>query len=226
MIKASKLFNSEQRQRIDAAVAAAESQTSAEIVPVVATASGRYDRPEDIAGLLLGVILMTGVWLILPSQTAGEVGDWAGTTPWMKYIYMLIALLVGFLAGAIIADFVPALRRLFTPGKQMRDEVAAAARQAFVDRSIHHTASATGLLIYISLYERRAMILADNAVMQHLDQAALDAMGTQLIAKLSSGDIATALCDTIEDAGRRLSEVLPRETGDVNELPDSLVTLD
>ena len=53
MQRASELFNDEQRATIDQAVADAESKTSAEIVPVVATASGRYDRAEDIVGMAM-----------------------------------------------------------------------------------------------------------------------------------------------------------------------------
>ena len=54
MIKATRLITDADRQRINAAIADAELHTSAEIVPVVASASGRYDRAEDIAGLWLG----------------------------------------------------------------------------------------------------------------------------------------------------------------------------
>ena len=51
-------FTGSDRQQVAAAVAAAESQTSAEIVPVIAAASGRYDRAEDLVGLWTAVALM------------------------------------------------------------------------------------------------------------------------------------------------------------------------
>ena len=61
MKPASSLFNDQARERVNQAIAQAESKTSAEVVPVVATASGRYDRPEDIVGLWLGIIALQAV---------------------------------------------------------------------------------------------------------------------------------------------------------------------
>ena len=55
---ASQIFNDQERKRVDDAVAQAEKRTSAEIVPVVATSSGRYDRAEDIVGLFVGLIVV------------------------------------------------------------------------------------------------------------------------------------------------------------------------
>jgi uncharacterized membrane protein len=56
MRRATDLFDQQQRKQVAQAVVEAEANTSCEIVPVVATVSGRYDRPEDIIGLWLAVI--------------------------------------------------------------------------------------------------------------------------------------------------------------------------
>ena len=65
MTRASQFFTADEKQAIEAAVTRAEARTSAEIVPAVATASGRYDRPEDIAGLWLGALCLIAAWLLL-----------------------------------------------------------------------------------------------------------------------------------------------------------------
>ena len=83
-------------------------------------------------------------------------------------------MVVGFVLGAALASHVGWLRLLFTPRRQMRDEVAARARAVFFDSRVHHTAGDTGLLIYVSLYERMAAVLADQSIMDKLGQAALD----------------------------------------------------
>jgi len=59
-----------------------------------------------------------------------------------------------------------------------------------------------------------------------LGQAALDGLCGELTAALCTGDMTAAICGTINSAGQRLGSVLPRAEDDVNELPDSLVTLD
>jgi len=225
MKPASRLFNDEQRQRIDKAVAQAESKTSAEIVPVVATASGRYDRPEDIVGLWLGVAGLVIAWLALPEATTGP-GNWGGLPVWLKTVCAAGAVVVGFIIGAAVASRAGWLRRLFTPRRQMREEVEASARQVFFDSRVHGTTGATGLLVYVSLYERMAAIIADQAVVDALGQPTLDELCREVTGRLRTTGPTEALCETVRAAGDRLATVLPRAEDDVNELPDSLVTID
>ena len=224
--RASTCFSDEQRRRIEQAVADAESRTAAEIVPAVAAASGRYDRAEDIAGLWLGLIAMLLTWLWLP-RGAPEPGSWGGRAPWMDGLLLVAGMILGFLAGAVLASNLWTLRRLFTPKRQMRDEVAAAARRAFFDARVHHTTGRTGLLIYVSLYEHVAAVLADQVVTEKLGQPALDELCARLTANLRrDGDVTTALVAVIGDAGKRLAATLPAAPDDRDEIAASLVTLD
>lgn len=103
------------------------------------------------------------------------------------------------------------LRRLFTPRAQMRDEVMARARQAFFDQRVHHTADATGLLVYVSLHERLATILADQKALDAMEPSALDGLCAQLAAGLRQGDAAGALCEVIRGAARH--RLAPRQGG-------------
>ena len=221
---ASQSFTDDEKGRVAKAVAEAESKTSAEIAPVVATASGRYDRPEDILGLWTGAILAGLVWYLF--QGARPAPDWGLAPASFEIALVIAALVVGFILGAAVASRVGWLRALFTPRSQMRDEVAARAREVFFDGRVHHTAGATGLLIYVSLFERTAAVIADKTVLEKLGQEALDELCAGLTASLRSGDITKALCAAVKDAGERLGPVLPREEGDVNELADALVLID
>lgn len=211
------------RSTIERAVANAESKTSAEIVPVIAGSSGRYDRPEDMAGLWLGGVAAILIWCLYP---VGPGSDWGLSGPQLQAIAAAIVFLVGFFAGAIIAAKVGCLRYLFTPIQQMEDEVAARSRAVFFDSRVHHTAGATGLLIYISRYERMAAVLADREILEKLGQPSLDDLCKSLTNRLRSGSIADAMAATIEAAGDKLGAVLPRMDDDVNELADTLVLLE
>jgi putative membrane protein len=225
MKPASTLFNDEEKQRIDHAVADAESRTSAEIVPVVATVSGRYDRPEDTFGLWLAAASVVVVWLVLPEAPA-EAGSWGGLPAWLQAVCLVAGVVVAFIVGPTVASRVGWLRRLFSPRKQMREEVEAAARGVFFDSRVHRTAGATGLLIYISLYERMAAVIADQAVTEAVGQPALDGLCRQLTRRLQSAGATEGLCETVRAAGEQLAGVLPRAEDDVNELPNGLVTID
>ena len=225
MQKASTLFTDDQKGRIQRAVADAESKTSAEIVPVVASASGRYDRPEDIVGLWTAVIFLGCSWFYfaLPGE---EAGDWGFTIKSLELPAFIVAVVIGFVVGAALGTRVGWLRRLFTPRSQMRDEVEAKARGLFFDNRVHHTVGGTGILIYVSLFEHMASVIADETVVGKLGQDALDEFCRQLTDGLRAGEPSDAICAVITLAGERLASVFPRAEDDVNELPNALVTID
>jgi len=222
---ASDFFTPDEKARIEAAVAEAEGQTSAEIVPVVATASGRYDRAEDIAGLWCAMILMGLVWWWLP-RTEGGGYMWGLAWGRFELPALIAASVAGFLVGAVMATRLHGLRHLFTPRTEMREEVLGRARQAFFDNRVHRTADATGLLVYISVYERMAAVVADDGVTEKLGQPVMDGLCEQLVSGIKKGDAADALCGVIRDAGEQLGAALPRAEDDVNELPNHLVVVD
>ncbi len=222
---ASKSFTDDEKARVVKAVALAESKTSAEIVPVVATASGRYDRSEDIVWLFVGAILGVVVWLLFAVYSS-PAPDWGLSLSALELPLIVIALVAGFVLGAFVASRALWLRALFTPRSQMRDEVAARARAIFFDSRVHHTEGQTGVLVFVSLHERTATVIADKAVTEKVGQGALDEIRDTLVAKLKSGELTEAICAAIKTAGERLRPALPRKDGDVNELPDALVLLD
>jgi putative membrane protein len=225
MQQASRCFSDEDRKRVNRTVAAAEARTAAEIVPVVATQSGRYDRAEDIVGLWVGLIALTLAWWVVP-EASEESGSWGGVPPILEVAGLIAAMVVGFVLGVAAAGHVFTLRRLFTLRRQMQDEVQARARQAFFDSSVHHTAGGTGVLLYVSLYERMTAVLGDQKVNAALGQTEIEDLCRMLTGSLRSASVTEALCAAIEATGRKLEAALPRAGGDSNELPDALVTID
>lgn len=225
MPSASQLFNDAHRQRVNESVRLGESRTSAEIVPVVATTSGRYDRAEDLAGLWFGVLLMIPVVIFWPAPHQADAGSWGGSSPVWFIIRLVVAVVIGFIAGAVISSRVAWLRRLFTPRIQMTDEVNQAARGVFFDNRVHHTQGGGGVLIYVSLFEHVAVILADRHVIDTIGQPVIDELCSLLTRQLSAVGPIEAICETVQAVGQRLSIAMPRAKDDVNELPDALVTI-
>ncbi len=226
---ASKFFSNEQRAAVGKSVAEAEAKTSAEIVPLVTTSSGRYDRAEDIVGVWFGSILMALVWWFFPRATveAGLSGDWGDIPIGIELLALIAAIVIGFLLGVILATKMAWLRLLFIPKSQLVEEVDARASAAFFDERIHHTVGGTGILFFVSLFERRAVVRADCAVEKKLGEGVLDELCDSLVVGLKRGDHpADALSRVIADAGDRLGEVMPRATDDANEIQDALVIWD
>lgn len=220
----SRLFTEAECARINEVVRSAESRTSAEIVPVIARSSGRYDRAEDLVGLWVGAIGMGLVWWLWPAGEAAA-GAWDAPGTGWELAALLAALVTGFLVGACVASHVMWLRRLFTPARQMIEEVESRAREVFFDQRVHHTAGSSGVLLYVSLFERRAAVIADRSIVDRIGQQSLDSLCTGLTSRLRTAAPIDALCGAIAEAGEQLAGVLPRADDDVNELPDALITI-
>ncbi len=221
----SEIFGDADRERVNQAIQEAESATSAEILPVVARSSGRYDRPEDIVGLWFAALAMIIVWLVFPLPRI-EVGNWDAPAPVWQLVALLAGALVGFVAGAFVGGRVDWLRRLFTPRTQMREEVYGRAREVFFDKRVHHTGGGSGVLLYVSLFEHMAAVIADQSILDKLGQEHIDKLCRELTQRLHEGTVIDALCGTATSLGRRLAPLLPRAEDDVNELSDALVVIE
>lgn len=219
------LFSEAEFERVKQAVQDAESVTSAEILPVVARSSGRYDRPEDIVGLWVAILVMVAVWVVYPVPSV-ETGNWGVRSPVWQLVALIIGAVGGFVAGAILGTRVNWLKRLFTPQVQMRDEVYARAKSVFFDNRVHHTNSGSGVLLYISLFEHMAAVIADQNVLDKLGQQRIDQFCHEFTQRLHEGSPIDALCTTAIAVGEHLAPVLPRQDVNVNELDDVLVVID
>ena len=226
MKKASNYFSDEDKKIIEDAIAHAESKTSGEIVPVVASVSGRYDRSEDIFGVLFSLILLTTAWLYTQEITP-IAGQWESevktviTLPWALAIIFL-----GFIVGAILASFFPVLRLIFISKKEMREEVGRKALEAFHQFRIRGTQGATGVLIYVSLYEHNVRVLGDEAISEKLKQQDWDDVCNLVVEGMKSKQPAEKLVEAIEICGQLLAEHFPIEEDDQNELPNKLQLID
>jgi putative membrane protein len=225
MQRPSQQFSASDRRQVAEAVAAAERQTSAEIVPVIAAASGRYDRAEDLVGLwtaVIALVCVATVWIVEFPESDG----WDEPSRFVETLALAAAVVIGFFAGAAAATRVDRLRRLFVSHAQRRDETWSRAVQVFHDRRISRTAARSGLLIYVSLFERTAAIVADEAILRELGQSELDELCRQLVEQLKQGQPIAALTATIAAAASTLAPHFPPSTPRANELSDALVLLD
>lgn len=219
---ASDFFTLEEKESINRAVAEAEKRTSGEIVPVVAAVSGRYDRAEDIAGLLFGLAALAFFWLLFQRTVPAE-GDWALGyrltlgLPWLAFI-----IVVGFIIGVALAGRVAWLRRPLVGEQEMRQEVERAAWQAFSRFRVGRTVAGTGILIYVSLFERMVCVLGDEPIASKLDQTTWNEIRDAIIVGIRERRAADAFCQAVARCGELLGKHFPCTAGDINELGNEL----
>ena len=206
------MFSAQDRQKIRAAVHAAEKQTRGEIVPMVVPVSGRYE-----AANLLGAILAL---LTLACLLMLERRGWGlGYSPSVVLLAVVAAYILGNLAGSV-----PAALRLLTPDHQMDLQVRRRAQAAFYEHGLHKTREASGILIMISLLERRVQILADRAIDEKVPPATWDAQVQQLVLAIKEGRPTDGLCQAIAQCGALLAQHFPPRPGDnPDELRNDLI---
>jgi putative membrane protein len=203
-------FGAEARARIEAAVRGAEARSTGQIVPVVVEKSAGYPEARYRGGLL-GAALATGLVLALRLPlTLAELP--------------LVQLLGGGL-GALLALWDPVERVLAG-----RTELDFAAREralrAFHEHGLHRTEQGTGVLVFASLFERRAVVLGDHGIHAKMGDAEWQRALDALVAGMRRGDPAAGFCEAIALCGEKLALHFPRSggPGPGNELGDALRT--
>ena len=192
-----KLFSPADLDRIAAAVAGAERESSGEIVPYVVAASDSYGGTIwRASALVMALTLLTlGAIPLL-------VDTWVAPGITMTAIITLGIGLIVWIALALI----PSLRILFTDSATITRRVAARSAQAFLSREVFATRHRSGILIFLSLLEHRVIILGDsgiNAVMKDEEWNGIVALITDGI---RAGRPADALIDAISRCGALLRE--------------------
>lgn len=213
---------------VTAAVAAAEAHTDGEIVTLVAPCSDPY---RDVALLYSGLaMLIVPVKLALLPQSWI---DWAsglllGWNPeWQRGALMLALLIFQLLAFALVRLILlhrPLLAAL-TPGAVKTRRVRARAVAHFRAACEGRTRGRTGILIYLSLLERRAEIVADQAITSKVEGEIWGEAMAAMVDEVREGRVGRGMALAVEKVGAVLREHLPRSSGDTNELPDRLIEL-
>jgi len=224
MKTASSLFNAEDKRSVELAIAEAEKMTAGEIVPVIATVSGRYDRAEDLFGLVFALIVLTATWTLF--QSTNETG-WAVTHSAALGLPAVAGILIGgFVIGAALATHFPVLRLPLITRAEMLEEVERRALETFQRERVRDTSSGTGVLIYVSLYEHLVKVIGDNAVSAELPEEALEDVCALVVNGLRIGRPAEGLQQAVKKTGELLAAHLPPTAESANELANHLIFVD
>lgn len=222
MRRATKLFNQEEIAAIEAAIRESETKTSAEVVPVVATVSGRYDRAEDLFGFLLALLALGAAWAGL-QELVPSTGHWSSEPSLKLGLPLVLAILVvTFFIGIALASWLPFLRLPLIGRREMQEEVERSARETFQRLRVRRTEGATGVLIYVSLYEHMVHVVGDDAISTKLADEDWQAICDTIVSGFKGGKPAEGMRNGIVQCGKLLARHFPIEADDRNELPDTL----
>lgn len=216
----------EDHARVTSAVHAAEAQTAGEIVTVVA---GRSDAYHDV-GLHWAVLAMLGLLAALAARpdwalalwVLADRDGWAAPPAGAPLAVALVLATLAFLVVRFALAWMP-LRMALTPGATRTRRVRRQALALFRVGAERRTRGRTGVLIYLSLAERRAEIVADAAIHGRVEADVWGNAMAVLLRDVRDGRPADGLVAAVGAVGVVLAEHFPRAGDDVNELPDRLV---
>jgi len=200
--------------RIAEAVRAAERRTSGEIYCVVARSSDSYFFPAAFM-LAIGILVSSlGAALLLDAF-------WLAVRPSLFAAAQLLAL-----AGAVlILRVFPAARIHFVPYRLRARRAHENAVKQFLARNVHITRARTGVLLFVSVAERHAEVIADAGINQHADQETWNGVVDTLTGHAQQGRIAEGLAVAVAEVGELLARPFPPEAHNPNELDDHVVEL-
>lgn len=201
-------FSEAENQRISAAIKAAEAETAGEIAVLVVDASDTY--PEAI---ILGAVILGGLAALALTDLFLNDSLWL----------FIPCLVVCALLAVLVLKRVPVLHRLFVSPRLLNRRVAARAEQAFYGKGLHLTRDRSGVLFFLSLFERKVWVLADQGIYRKIDQEELQTYARAVVLGMKSGGKTEALCAEIARFGKLLARHFPIRPDDTNELSNEVM---
>ena len=211
---AKRFLSEDDRSRISAAVAEAEKRTLGEIVGMVVSASYHYPM-ANVTGaaafaLALGLLLtpLIGGWLWIGSQN----------------MYLFIGFFtVFFIFFHELIKRALWLKRYFISRKEIDAEVKEAAVTHFFKHRLYRTRDKTGVLVLISVFERRVWVLADQGINAKVPEGQWEQIVKMISDGIKQRRPADAICAGVQKIGALLKTHFPIKPDDMDELKNVII---
>jgi len=228
MVNATKPIDDAGRALVTKAVAAAEAHTSGEIVTILAESSDSY---ADVAlwwaacagfgAMALAALFPAQFFHLLEGLTTPWNPQWTGADGLIWGAGLGLGV---FLAVRAVQIWRPA-RFFLLPDPVARARVRARAMAAFRIGAERRTHGRTGVVIYLSLGEHRAEIVADEAIAGKVTPDCWGEAMEAMLAEVRKGRVAEGMVAAVERIAALLALHFPKDGTDTNQLPDRLIEL-
>jgi putative membrane protein len=207
--KAATFFTEGEKEGIVKTTKEVESRTIGEVAVMVVESSDPYIDSEVIGGISLGsfIALLIAAFFFHASL----------------WFYIPLSFLF-FFPSKYLFQKVPVMKTAFIGLKRKELTVMQRAIRAFYEKGLYKTKKNTGVLFFLSLLERKVWVLADSGINEKIDQATLNRFANIVSQGIKDGNAYEALCTAIKEAGTLLEKHFPITPGDIDELPDEVMT--
>ncbi|HEV8580765.1 MAG TPA: hypothetical protein VGX68_16995 [Thermoanaerobaculia bacterium] len=209
-----RLFNQADLEAIQSAVREAEARTSGEIVPYVVERSDEYPSAAW-KGAALGALLAPLVALAVHLWSS----VWGIPLAW----WIALPAPVGAAVGYLLTSGLPPVRRWMAGEESLEMRARRRAAVAFLEQEVFRTRDRTGILLFLSLFEQRVVLLADSGIHQKVEEGRWEAITHDVAEGIRSGRPGPALVEAIRACGELLERHgVERRTDDQDELSNEL----
>jgi putative membrane protein len=181
-----------------------EKTTNAELVIVVRARSGLYRQADYLFGFILA---FAGLLFLLFSPIE------------FNQAWVAIDVVVLFILGSLLSSRSKTIRRLFTTPKFRSKTVRTGASSMFYEAGIANTEAELGVLVYLSLLERRVEVIADRGVLKAVPSLEWNERLFELHEAGRRPDVNTFLA-ALRNLGALLNKHLPPSDENPDELPN------
>ncbi len=209
-------LSSDDFRLIEEAVGKVEKKTSGEVVPMIVRRSSTIGHVPLTLLLFLIVIWFLSDWIFsLYTEIALLESP----------LYMVLGLVIIFFLTRILSPL-EWVQRILTPCHDQALQVNQRAEIEFFESDIRETKNSTGVLLMLSLMERRAVVLSDKTISDKLSPETWKKVIDRMISGIRNKNVAAGMIEGIDICGELLSKHFPLPPGDINELPNHLVIKD
>ena len=221
-------FTAGDHELVTSAVARAEESSDGEIVTIVAEKSDSYHDVGLHYAVLAMLLVPAGLALAPQSLIDWAMGLFLGwnavPTRGALMAFLFVKLAAAFLIVRYALAYMP-VRMALTPGATKSRRVRRRAVELFRVGAERRTVGRTGILLYLSLRERRAEIVADEAIHSEVQPEIWGDAMADLVEEVKAGRPGSGMAKAVERIGAVLAEHFPKSHTDQNELPDRLIEL-
>lgn len=202
------MISQAEKTRIIEAITVAEAKTAGEIFCVIAHASSGYSL-VPVAWAALVALAVPAPLIYLTTWPAGLI-----------YLVQLAAFIV---TAAVFS--LPAIRFRVVPNQAMRERAHVEAMRQFLAQGMHLTEHRTGVLVFVSVAEHYAEIVADSGINAKVAPAVWQDAVDAAVAAIREGRIGDGLVAAVERCGAVLAEHFPPGAINRDEVPNKVVEM-
>ncbi|MFZ0612363.1 MAG: hypothetical protein WAM73_09015 [Desulfobacterales bacterium] len=202
------------RGRIDDCIRQAEKKTCGEIVVMVVSSSYHYPQADAIGGVFFA---LPAALMLMPL-----VGGWLWSGTRNVWVFLGLFFVLFPIAREVIRRNFWLKRRLIS-AREVEAEVKEAATTNFYREGLYRTRDATGVLVFISVFERWVCVLADRGINERLTPDVWQETVAALVSGIRTNCPADAICEEVGKIGRLLAAHFPIKPDDTDELTGVII---